>query len=264
MEEGECMETLLNRSADPIKVFIGYDSREIPAYHVLSQSIIANSSVPVTIAPLNLRHLEAVFWRKRDPKQSTEFSFSRFLVPYLSGYTGWSVFMDSDMLLSADVASLWELRDEQYAVMVVKHDYVPQSEVKFLGETQTRYPKKNWSSLMLFNNAKCRALTVDYVNQASGLELHQFKWLKDESLIGGLPLEWNYLVGEYPAREGIKNLHYTLGGPWWDEFKSCDYSSEWFSYWRQTTTAARTAPVTPAVPLDDVKLRPSETVAVRV
>ena len=31
---------------------------------------------------------------------------------------------------------------------------------------------------MLMNCRKCTTLTPDYVNKASGLELHQFKWLE--------------------------------------------------------------------------------------
>src|SRR6202008_2351880 len=139
-----------------------------------------------------------IFDRERLPQQSTEFSFSRFLTPHLSGYRGWSLFMDCDMLVRADLADLFALRDDRYAVMVCQHDYDPRDDTKFLKNRQSRYGKKNWSSVMLFNNAQCQALTPDYVSTASGLDLHQFKWLGDDSRIGALPLEWNWLVGEYP------------------------------------------------------------------
>ncbi|HSN41704.1 MAG TPA: hypothetical protein VLT92_16120 [Burkholderiales bacterium] len=157
-----------------INVFIGYDPREAVAFSVLAHSIHARASEPVAIAPLRLSQLKSVLTRERHPLQSTDFSFSRFLTPYLSNYTGWSVFMDCDMLMLDDIAGLFRLRDERHAVMVVKHDHVPRETVKFLGEPQSKYEKKNWSSVMLFNNAKCRALTPQYVNTASGLELHQF------------------------------------------------------------------------------------------
>ena len=80
---------------------------------------------------------------------------------------------------------------------------------------------------MLFNNEKCQALTLDYVNEATGLELHQFKWLQNDELIGSLPLEWNWLVGEYPLDPNVKNIHYTLGGPYFDNYKDCDYAEYW-------------------------------------
>jgi hypothetical protein len=212
-----------------INVFIGYDPREAVAFSVLSYSIHARASEPVSIAPLMLSQLEGILTRERHPLQSTDFSFSRFLTPYLSGYSGWSVFMDCDMLMLDDIANLWKLRDERYAVMVVKHNHVPKETVKFLGEPQTRYEKKNWSSVMLFNNAKCRALTPDYVNSASGLELHQFKWLASEELIGALPERWNHLVGYHPPRRDAALVHFTLGGPYFDEYRDCEYAREWFA-----------------------------------
>lgn len=212
-----------------IPVFIGYDGRETVAYNVLAHSINARASRPVTAAPVMLSQLKTVFHRERHPLQSTDFSFSRFLTPHLSEYTGWSVFMDCDMLMLDDIAKLWALRDERFAVMVVKHEHVPKEERKFLNEPQSKYGKKNWSSVMLFNNARCRALTPDYVNTASGLELHQFKWLGDDQLIGALPDRWNHLVGYSPPRPDAALVHYTLGGPYFDEYRDCEYSKEWFA-----------------------------------
>ncbi|MCW5603616.1 MAG: glycosyltransferase [Burkholderiales bacterium] len=210
-----------------IRVFIGYDPREAVAFNVLAHSIQARASAPVTVAPLMLSQLKGILTRERHPLQSTDFSFSRFLTPYLSGYDGWSVFMDCDMLVLDDIANLFRLRDEACAVMVVKHEHVPRETKKFLGEPQTRYEKKNWSSVMLFNNAKCRTLTPDYVNTASGLELHQFKWLESDEQIGGLPDRWNHLVGYNPPRKDASLVHYTLGGPYFDTYKDCEYAAEW-------------------------------------
>ena len=212
-----------------IRVFIGYDPREAVAFSVLSCSIQARASEPVSVSPLMLSQLKGILTRERHPLQSTDFSFSRFLTPYLSGYTGWSVFMDCDMLVLDDIASLHALRDDRYAVMVVKHDHVPKETKKFLGEPQSKYEKKNWSSVMLFNNAKCRALTPEYVNKASGLELHQFKWLAGDEVIGALPDRWNHLVGYNPPRKDAALVHYTLGGPYFDDFRNCEYSKEWFA-----------------------------------
>jgi lipopolysaccharide biosynthesis glycosyltransferase len=210
-----------------INVFIGYDPREAIAFSVLAHSIEARSSEPVSITPLRLSQLKKVLTRERHPLQSTDFSFSRFLVPYLSGYSGWSVFMDCDMLVRDDIANLWQLCDERYAVMVVKHDHVPKETVKFLGEPQSKYEKKNWSSVMLFNNERCRALTPQYVNTASGLELHQFKWLADDAQIGALPDRWNHLVGYNAPRKDAALVHYTLGGPYFPEYEKCEYAEEW-------------------------------------
>jgi hypothetical protein len=212
-----------------IRVYIGYDPREAVAFSVLSCSIQENASEPVAITPLKLAQLGKLLTRKRDPLQSTDFSFSRFLVPHLSGYQGWSIFMDCDMLMREDIAELWKLRDERYAVMVVKHNHVPTETTKFLGEPQTKYEKKNWSSVMLFNCARCRALTPEYVNSASGLELHQFKWLGDDGLIGGLPDRWNHLVGYNAPRRDAALVHYTKGGPYFEAYRECEYSREWFA-----------------------------------
>ena len=139
-----------------IKIFIGYDYRERAATNVLIDSIYQKASIPVCFIPLVISQLkkQGFYWRERDPKQSTDFSFSRFLVPKLMGYKGWAIFMDCDMLCKVDIKKLWDLRDEQYSVMCVKHDHNPTENIKFLGEIQSNYPKKNWSSLMLFNCEK--------------------------------------------------------------------------------------------------------------
>ena len=211
-----------------INIFIGYDSKERVAYNVLSHSIIQNSTKPVAITPIALNHLRDDFVRERNALSSTEFSFSRFMIPHLMNYQGWALFMDCDMLMFEDVSKLWRMRDDSKAIQVCKHDYIPKEKTKFLGQTQTVYPKKNWSSFMLMNCKKCTTLTPDYVNKASGLELHQFKWLEGDHLIGDLPLEWNWLVGEYEHKDDVYNVHYTKGGPWFEDYAKCDYSQDWF------------------------------------
>ena len=210
-----------------IRVFIGYDTREAVAFSVLAYSIQARARAPVAIAPIMLSQLGDVFRRDSHPLQSTQFSFSRFLTPYLSGYAGWSIFMDCDMLMRDDIAKLWALRDDRYAVMVVKHEHVPRETQKFLGMPQSKYEKKNWSSVMLFNNARCAALTPQYVSSASGLELHQFKWLPADDEIGALPQRWNHLVGYDAPDPDAALVHYTLGGPYFPDYADCEHAQAW-------------------------------------
>jgi len=212
-----------------IRIFIGYDQREAAAFSVLSHSIHRRATQPVTIAPVMLEQLKGVYRRERNPLQSTDFSFSRFLTPWLCGYEGWALFMDCDQLVLDDIAKLWALRDERYAVQVVKHHHVPKEEVKHLGERQSKYEKKNWSSVMLMNCSKCRALTPEYVNTATGLELHQFKWLESDASIGEIPSRWNHLVGYDAPRPDAALVHYTIGGPYFKEYENCEYSAQWRS-----------------------------------
>jgi hypothetical protein len=222
-----------------VNVYIGFDSKEPVAFYTLAHSILRRSSVPLSIAPLMQSQLKGIYTRPRGPTESTEFSLTRFLVPALSGYRGWSIFMDCDMLCRADIAGLQAHVDRQpdKAVLVCQHDYVPKTERKFLDQVQTKYPRKNWSSLMVFNNERCRALTPEYVNSAPGLDLHRFKWL-DDALIGSLPLEWNWLVGEYPYKADAKIVHYTLGGPYFDDYRDCDYAAEWFAEFESMRSVA--------------------------
>lgn len=218
-----------------INIFIGYDSKEKVAFNVLSYSILKNSTKPVSITPIYLENIKDDFVRERNNLSSTEFSFSRFIIPHLMNYQGWALFMDCDMLMVDDIAKLWRLRNDKYAVQVCKHDYVPKSQTKFLNQVQTVYPKKNWSSFMLMNCKKCDTLTPDYVNKASGLELHQFKWLESESLIGELPLEWNWLADEYAHKDSVSNIHYTEGGPYFSAYANCDYADLWKKCYNECT-----------------------------
>jgi hypothetical protein len=228
-----------------LNIFIGYDPRESIAFSVLAHSIVQRSAVPVAVTPLALRNLGHLMTRPRDPLQSTDFSFSRFLVPYLSGYSGWSLYMDCDMLVMDDINRLFELRDQSKALMVVQHDYEPSEDYKFLNQAQSKYRRKNWSSLMLFNNELCSALTPEYVNSASGLDLHQFGWLPDDALIGKVPARWNHLVGYGFATTDVAVAHYTKGGPYFKDYADCDFAREWWQEFRQMAQAIDSSLVVP-------------------
>jgi len=165
-----------------IRVFIGYDPVEAGTFYTLAHSIHTRCSQPVSITPVSLENLRGVLTRGRDPLQSNDFSFSRFLVPWMCDFEGWAIFMDCDMLVQDDIAKLWALRDDKHTIKVVKHNHIPQESTKYLGNKQTQYNRKNWSSVMLMNCAKCEMLTPDYVNHMSGLQLHQFKWLFETSV----------------------------------------------------------------------------------
>lgn len=212
---------------DKLNIFIGYDHKESVAYYTLEHSIASRCSIPVSVTPLMKSQIKNFFYRPKGKTESTDFSLSRFLVPLLSGYTGWSVFMDCDMLCRVDISHIRDYMDPSKAIVVCKHDYVPKTDSKFLGQVQTKYVKKNWSSLILFNNEQCKALTKDYINNTTGLNLHQFKWI-DEDKIGELPLTWNWLVGEYDYNQDARIVHFTIGGPYFSEYKDCHYADEWF------------------------------------
>ncbi len=211
-----------------IRLFVGYDSEQALASSVFAHTANRLASVPISISFLVLQQLKGFFDRPRDPLQSTEFAFSRFLVPFLSRYEGWSIFVDGDMILRADIAELMALADERYAVQVVQRQAheISASGRKFLGRQQVAYPRKNWSSVMLFNNAKCWHLTPEVVRDAPGLWLHTFGWLRDDD-IGPLPPEWNHLVGVDQPNPEAKLVHYTLGMPMFNGWKECEFAPEW-------------------------------------
>ena len=212
----------------PLKIYIGVDPKEMVTFHVLSHSIMARASGPVSITPLYLPNIRGLYDRPRDAGQSTEFTYSRFLTPWLAGPEV-SIFMDSDMLCLSNVYDLERMAMEQpYSdVLVVKHDYKPKLEKKFLNQPQSEYPCKNWSSLMVFNGHRLavRYLTPEYINRASPMDLHQFKWAR---AVGEIPAEWNHLVGEYDPRLDAKLVHYTLGAPCFRKYQHCEYAGEWF------------------------------------
>lgn len=218
-----------------LKIFVGYDKKEAIAFNVLCHSIHRQSTIPVSIIPLNLSNLTSIYKRAHDDRQSNEFSFSRFLVPYLANYEGWALFMDCDMLLRSDISEILSYFDETKAVSVVKHDYKSKVSVKYLGNKQFNYPRKNWSSFILWNcsHEKNRMVTPEFVASAEAAELHRFLWLDDDD-IGELNSDWNWLVGEYSnAPASVKVLHWTLGGPYFKDFADADFADEWWSEHRQ-------------------------------
>ena len=215
----------------PLNIFIGWDSREDIAYQVCKYSIESKSK-STNIFPLKQNKLrkEGLYWRNADKLASTEFTFTRFLVPEIMEFDGWALFMDCDMILTTDIKELFDQADDRYAVMCVKHDYTPAEGTKMDGQQQTVYPRKNWSSVMLFNCAhpSNQILTKELVNDPTidGKYLHRFSWLKDEE-IGELDHTWNYLVGWYNDIETPKLIHYTEGGPWFENYQDVDFADLW-------------------------------------
>ena len=222
-------------------IVIGYDNGIPIISHTAHQSILECSSVPVNVLYLNRKHLP-MYTRPRTLFESTEFSMTRFLTPYLFDYKGWTLFLDNDVIVNSDIKELFDYRSDKYAVMCVKHNQRVTSTTKFLNEIQTPYACKNWSSVMLFNNEKCKALSPDYVNTAEGFELHQFKWLESLDLVGDLPVEWNYLVDNlnetvdgnmFSNRNVPKLFHYTNGGPYYKQYENCGWKNKWIEIYHK-------------------------------
>lgn len=216
-----------------MKVFVGYDSREDIAFKVCEYSIKSRNS-EIEVIPLKQNELreQEQYWRENDPLSSTEFTFTRFLVPHLMNYEGWALFCDCDFLFTIDVEEIFKQAQDQYAVMVVKHEYNPEAGIKMDGCVQHPYPRKNWSSLILWNcsHPANKTLTKDQVSSTSfdGAYFHRFSWLSDEQ-IGTLGHEYNWLVNWYKEpRDGKpKVIHYTEGGPWFPNYEFCEYGYHW-------------------------------------
>ena len=213
-------------SHQTIRLFVGFDPREAVAFHTFAQSVLEKSSLPVAITPLVLQALPG--YRETHRDGSNTFIYSRFLTPFLCDFQGWAVFADGDMICRADIAELWALRDPAKAVQVVQHDYETKAATKYLGNKNQNYPRKNWSSVMLWNCAhpKHRVLSPEFVMQQGGAFLHRFQWL-DDADIGALPLEWNWLTTEYEDNRQAKLLHYTLGTPCFEDYWNADMADEW-------------------------------------
>jgi len=225
-----------------LNIYIGYDHREKEAFRVCKHSISKHTTIPCALKALDHKELrkEGLFTREwkiksdgtfediRDGRPfSTEFAFTRFLVPHIQK-DGWALFMDCDMLFTTDIKELFELCDDKYAVMVVKHKYEPKDGIKMDGCRQETYSRKNWSSVILWNcsHPSNQKLTLEDVNYKPGNWLHNFKWLTDEE-IGSLPEEWNWLEGHSNDEIKPKNIHYTRGGPWFKDYKEVGYAKKW-------------------------------------
>ena len=217
----------------PIKLVIGFDQRESVAYHTFCQSIIEHASAPLTFIPLAINSLKE--YKEVHVDGSNDFIYSRFLTPYLNNFEGWAIFADGDMICQADIKELWNLRDESKALLVVKHNYETKVSKKYLGNKNENYPRKNWSSVILWNcsHPKHRILTPEFIAKQPGSYLHRFSWL-DDSDIGELPKEWNWLAIEYPENKNAKLIHYTLGTPCFKEYKDSEMASIWYSTYRKT------------------------------
>jgi Glycosyl transferase family 8 len=209
-----------------IPIFIGYDPREAVVYHVCANSLVRHASVPLALTPLALKNLAG--YRETHNDGSNNFIYSRFLVPHLMKHKGWALYIDGDMLLRDDIAKLWELRDDSKAVMCVHHNYKTKTPDKYLGTKNQDYPRKNWSSVVLWNcsHPANSAVTPTFVMSATGAQLHRFTWL-DDSLIGELPIVWNWLPDELGANPAAKLLHWTLGAPCFHEYADVPMADEW-------------------------------------
>lgn len=213
---------------EKVKIIVGFDQRESIAYHTFCQSIIEKSSMPINFIPLAINNLK--IYNETHTDQSNDFIYSRFLTPYLNNFEGWALFADGDMICQSDIKELWDLRDESKALMVVKHNYLTKAHVKYLGNKNENYPRKNWSSVILWNcsHPKHRILTPEFIQNQTGKYLHRFSWLNDDE-IGELPKEWNWLAIEYPENKDAKLIHYTLGTPCFKEYEKTDMSDIWYS-----------------------------------
>lgn len=224
------------------RVYVGFDERMPLAYDVCVSSIEATSKTKQDINPLKIQSLveDAFYYRPTieqegvlfdvisDAPMSTEFAISRFLVPFLSGFNGWSIFCDSDFMFRDDIDKVFSLCDDKYAVMCVKHFYEPDDRDKMNGQKQTSYFRKNWSSLMLFNNShpKNAFLNVRNVNSLAGRDLHRFCWLEDDD-IGSIPESWNWLEGHSSLMIEPQAVHFTRGTPDMQGYDNVDYGDEW-------------------------------------
>ena len=215
-----------------LNIYVGYDSKEDIAYRVCKYSILKRSKSNIQITSLKLYELVAknLYKRDIDPLASTEFTYSRFLVPFLNNYNGWAIFCDCDFIFFEDISNILIDIDKSKAVYCVQHDYTPKEKHKMDGQKQTIYPRKNWSSFILFNcsHPSNKKLSLDLVNSETGSFLHQFKWLEDNE-IGSLDERWNWLEGWTSNHNNKKPfaVHFTRGGPWFDEWQDVEFASEW-------------------------------------
>jgi len=211
---------------EKINVVVGFDQKEAIAFHTFTQSVIEKSSLPVTFTPLAVNTLKD--YKEEHTDGSNAFIYSRFLTPYLNDFKGWAIFADGDMICQADIKELWDLRDESKALLVVKHNYKTKASQKYLGNINENYPRKNWSSVVLWNcsHPSHKILTPDFIAKQTGKYLHRFSWLNDND-IGELPIEWNWLAIEYPVNIKAKLIHFTLGTPCFMSYRNTEMANYW-------------------------------------
>ncbi len=211
---------------EKINVVVGFDQKEAIAFHTFTQSVIEKSSLPVTFTPLAVNTLKD--YKEEHTDGSNAFIYSRFLTPYLNDFKGWAIFADGDMICQADIKELWDLRDESKALLVVKHNYKTKASQKYLGNINENYPRKNWSSVVLWNcsHPSHKILTPDFIAKQTGKYLHRFSWLNDND-IGELPMEWNWLAIEYPINIKAKLIHFTLGTPCFINYRNTEMANYW-------------------------------------
>ena len=215
-----------------LDVYIGHDSRMPEVAAVAAFSLRQRASIPVRVHLLDLAQLQAdgVYTREVDPKASTEFTYSRFLTPHLNGFEGMALFCDNDFLWLGDVAQLLDEAEDGKALNCVQHDYKPSKLTKMDGQEQSVYPRKNWSSMMLFDagHPSNKALTAEVVSTEGPQFLHRLQWL-DDSEIGELRPHWNWLEGWHSGTPEVMPgaIHYTMGGPWFKECQDVDFADEW-------------------------------------
>jgi len=222
-------------SSETLKIFVGFDEKEAVVFHTCVQSIIEKCKVPVSIHPLNLQMFHN--YQETHSDGSNNFIYSRFLVPYLNNFHGKALFLDGDMIVNHNLNELFDQFDEKYAVQVVKHDYKTKFPVKYLGHKNDDYPKKNWSSVILFNcsHPKNRILTPKLIERATGSYLHRFSWLEDKE-VGEISKDWNYLVLEYPETQRAKIFHYTVGAPCFEDFNYGEEAKIWNKIYNKSQT----------------------------
>ena len=212
--------------SEVVDIIVGFDQREAIAYHTFTQSVIENSSIPVRFMPLSIRSLSN--YKEVHKDGSNDFIYSRFLTPYLMNFNGWAIYADGDMVCLNDIKKLWDLRDNKFAIQVVKHDYKTKIKSKYWGNKNEDYPRKNWSSLILWNceHYSHRVLTPEFIQKQTGAFLHRFSWVKDKE-IGSIVKEWNWLAMEYEEKKDINLIHYTIGTPCFEEYQDKSLSFFW-------------------------------------
>ena len=226
-----------------MKVYIGYDEREHEAAQVCAKTLreVTFGEIEPEFLCLSRLYASGLLTRPRDTRTlreydlvsnmhySTRFNISRFLTPILC-QGGFALFLDCDMVFLTDPRQMLQEITSAHAVSVVKHEHAPTREVKMLEQAQRAYPRKNWSSVMLFNcdHPANRRLSLWDVNHRTRDELHEFYWLADDE-IGALEPGWNWLVNEQPRPQPLNIAHFTNGGPFNTDWPGAEHDDLWLA-----------------------------------